>query len=178
MAVILSTVGLEAAAVQVVSLPSSEAVSALLSRRVDAVLTDAFATNRVSVSEEVVTLTRFGSVCPDFQFSFMLFGSRLLEGDVGVGTRFLQAYLRANREFLAGKTPAFLEQLSRESGVDPESMRLACRQAFSRNGKVKLADVQRFIDWAVGKGYCPQRMEAAQMVDSRFLDEALKKGTS
>ena len=54
---ILSTVGLEPASVQVVSLPSSEAVSALVSGKVDAVLTDAFGTGRVSASAEVVTLT-------------------------------------------------------------------------------------------------------------------------
>jgi NitT/TauT family transport system substrate-binding protein len=166
---ILATSGLSSGSVAAVPLPTSEAVSALLAGKVDAVLTDFIAAGRAAAAADIVTVARLGTLLPGFQFSYMLFGSVLLQGDPGVGSRFLRAYLRGNRDFMDGKTPRFLTKLARDGGVDPALVRSTCRGAFAPDGKVNLRDLQRFIDWAVYRKYCPQRIEAAQMVDNRFL---------
>ncbi len=117
---------------------------------------------------------RLSSVLPNFQYSFIVFGSRLLDGDVRTGALFLRAYLRGANDFLAGKTPAFLYDFAKAGDLDPQLVRAACRDSFEHDGSIHLNDLQTGIDWAVLHGYIPRPMTAQSLVDTRFLDELRK----
>jgi ABC-type nitrate/sulfonate/bicarbonate transport system substrate-binding protein len=95
-----------------------------------------------------------------------------LDGDVSIGGGFLRAYLRGVRRYRAGHTPRALERLAEMSGMTPAAVQNACRDRLPEDGRVDPASVQRLIDWAVRNGFAPQRVEAADMIDTRFLDQA------
>lgn len=111
-----------------------------------------------------------------FQYSYAHFGRALLDGDIRSGSAFLTAYFRAVREFRAGLVPGALDRLAMESGMDPAAVRTACRSRLSQDGRIERASVQRMIDWSVKRGFIAARMDASQMIDSPFLDHAMRRG--
>jgi NitT/TauT family transport system substrate-binding protein len=111
----------------------------------------------------------FANVQPGFQFSWIVFGRGLLDGDAQTGARFLRAYLRGASDFLKGRTPAFMDELARSQGLDPKVVRAGCRDTFVHDGAIRVPDLQRFVRWAVAKGYCPGTLDAAALIDTRFL---------
>jgi NitT/TauT family transport system substrate-binding protein len=165
----LERAGLSFDDVQTVALRGPEASAALVGGKIDAILANDFDKRLAEASHEIVLGPRLAQLLPDFQFSYVIFGQRLLAGDAKTGIAFLTGYLRGAREFLAGRTPKFMDEYARLNGLDPKATREACRNTFTPDGSVRLSDLQRFVDWAVRKGYCPKRVGAAQLVDERFL---------
>jgi hypothetical protein len=100
-----------------------------------------------------------------------VFGARLLDSDPDAGVKFLAAYLRGAEEFLAGKTPKFHDELAISNGMDPAEARKACRDSFVPDGRIDLPSIDRFVQWARVKELCPIPIQAAQLVDMRFLEK-------
>jgi NitT/TauT family transport system substrate-binding protein len=169
---ILDSAGLRSDEVQIVELGKAEGMAALLGGAIDGRLFLDFEKDPAALSPEVVRVIGLAKVIPNFQVSHVVFGGRLLNADVSVGARFLAAYLRGAQEFLRGRTPRFMEEYARANGLDPKRTREACRNTFTPDGSIDFRSLQKFIDWAVRKGYCPQPLDAAQLVDSRFLEAA------
>ena len=96
----------------------------------------------------------------------------MLSGALNAGARFLAAYLKGGQEFLAGRTPNFMREFAANNGLDLEMTLSACRRTFAADGLIDLASVQRIIDWDVRKGYATEPMEASQLVDTSFIEEA------
>jgi ABC-type nitrate/sulfonate/bicarbonate transport system substrate-binding protein len=107
---------------------------------------------------------------PGYVYSYIVFGRRFLDGDVEVGGRFLRAYLRGARDFVAGKNPQFLLDFIRSNGLDPDTPDRLCRQTTALDGRVPLEDIQRFADWAVLRELCPGPVKAEDLVDMRFIE--------
>jgi len=170
--VLLASAGLGPGEVRIVELRRSEASAALSGGQIDALLANDFDKDPVSLSPQVVRGVEMAQVLPNFQFSHVMFGERLLAGDPAIGASFLSAYLRGAQEFLRSRTPRFLEDHARAYGLDPKLAQAACRETFTPDGTIQLENLQYFIDWAVRKGYCPRPIRAAQLVDTRFLDRA------
>jgi NitT/TauT family transport system substrate-binding protein len=172
---LLAAAGMSQRDIQVVSLQQSEAFAAVASGRVEAMVSqDVGDKDLTSVSAKIVPGLPLAEVLPNFQLGFVMFGKRLLDGDPTVGTRFLAALLRGDREFMQGKTPQFLDDYARNYGLDVKRTREACRDFLAPEGEIRLDSLQRFIAWGVGKGYCPRPVEAEQLIDRRFLEPARK----
>ena len=115
---------------------------------------------------------RLSSVMPNFQFSHILFGRTLLDGPTETGARFLRAYFRGAGEFLQGKTPRFMDEYAKQNNLDPKLLREGCRGTFERDGTIHMNDLQRYTDWMGANALCPAHVNAADLVDARFLNAA------
>ncbi len=112
------------------------------------------------------------SLLPNFQFSYIVFGRRLLDGRVETGGRFLHAYFRGAGDFLRGRTPRFLDDFANQNNLDPKLLRESCRATFERDGTIHLDNLGRYIRWMAEHGLCPANVDAATIVDNRFLEAA------
>jgi len=166
----LTSAGMTLDDVEVVRLRRPEAVAALTGGRVDAMLSSDLKLTRAAASREIIPSIPLARAAPNFQYSFIAFGPRLLRGDVDVGARFLSAYLRATREFIGGATPKFMDEYAARNGLDPEAVRTACRENTRADGEIQVQDVQRVIDWCVQRRLVEKALSAADLIDHRFLD--------
>jgi ABC-type nitrate/sulfonate/bicarbonate transport system substrate-binding protein len=167
---ILATAGLSVQDVNLVSLHQQESIAALIAGKLDAMVVSQFDNDLAVMSPVVVKGIGLSGVLPNFQIGYLMFGPSLLEGDPRIGTSFLAAYLRGVVDFMAGKTPKFLDDYARSSRLDPEKLRQGCHDWFTKDGKIDPANVGRLIDWMVARGFCPQKLDAAQLIDTRFVD--------
>ena len=108
---------------------------------------------------------------PDFQFSYVVFGPSLLDGDPDRGVRLLRAYLKATKAYAAGETPAFLERYAKEFDLDYQQVKSACRRSSVPDGKIQESDLQALLDWSFKKSYVERQTTAKEMIDRRFLPE-------
>jgi hypothetical protein len=153
-------------------LPAPESVAAIRAGRLDG-----FLSKESDFSPELRDLglapgPSIASFLPDFQFSYIAFGRRLLDGGVETGARFLRAYFRGAREFLNGRTPRFLDNFAKQNNLDATLLRQMCRGTFVRDGAIRLDDLRRHVQWFAAHHFCPAGLDAATLVDTRFLDAA------
>lgn len=109
---------------------------------------------------------------PDFQYFFVLFGTRLLGDDLAPGATFLKTYLRGVREFQAGETPKFLVDYARQTKVKLDNFAGPCRGSLSADGVIEPQAVRTIGDWAVRQGYAPRRIALESLIDERALRAA------
>lgn len=167
---LLATAGYTAQDLSILKMAPSESVAALLAGHIDAAFITDFAKRYLQVADRIVRGIALSDVMPNHQVSFILFGSTLLDGDPDMGTRFLSAYLRGAREYLGGRFPKYHDELARTNGIDPAIARKACRNTFASDGRIDFPSLDRFIHWAITKGYCAVPARAEQLVDTRFLE--------
>jgi len=167
---LLEHAGMRSSDVAITSMSGAEGLAALRSGAVDA-----FVANTTDWSQRMEALQfamgpALADVLPGYQYSHIVFGRRLLDQDVRFGARFLQAYLRGAREFIQGATPAYMVEFLASNGLDARSFRPECRDTFVRDGSIRTGDLQRFIHWAVVRGYCATELGPAALIDTRFLE--------
>jgi len=172
---LLSKAGLSSKDVDLVLLKEPEAAAALTAGKIDALVSSFFETSLEAHSPDIVKGIGLADVLPDFQYSFVFFGPTLIEGDREKGIRFLVGYLRGAEAFLQGKTPRYLYDLARRGRMDPVRTAEACRQTFVGTGGIDQKSVQMFIDWTAEKGYCSENVDAEQLIDSSYIQEAQKR---
>ena len=171
LSVLLEHEGMTRADIELVTVGAHVRLAVLRAGRVDAAMSADAELLPMLADLDLVRGPSLADVLPHFQYSFIAFGSRLLDGDVRTGARFLKAYFRGAREFLAGKTPKFMEEFAKASGLDPKVVIGGCRDTFEHEGELHMGDLQTRIDWAYRQGYIPQPIDARSMVDTRFLEE-------
>ena len=172
---ILASAGMSSDDVKLLSMGSPEAATALMGGKIDAVPTASLDKDLDFVSANVVRSITLSELLPNYQYTFVLFGPALLDGAPEIGVSFLEAYLRGVRAYRAGQTPRALEELALAGHNDPAAARAVCRESISRDGTVDRASVQRFVDWAAKKGFIPRAVDASQLIDTRFVEEALRR---
>jgi NitT/TauT family transport system substrate-binding protein len=167
---VLASAGMTADELGVLKLGRSELLTAFLSGKLDAIIASDCTRRFTQLRDQIVRGISLADVLPNVQVSFVVFGARLLDGDPDAGVKFLAAYLRGAKEFLAGKTPKFHDELAISNGMDPVEARKACRDSFVPDGRIDLPSIDRFVQWARVKELCPIPIQAAQLVDMRFLE--------
>ena len=82
----------------------------------------------------------------------------------------LRAYFRGAREFVAGRSPRFVDQLIQDQHLDPKQVQLRqlCRAGYVLDGHIQMEDLQKFIDWSVDQKLTPAPVQALQLVDPGF----------
>jgi ABC-type nitrate/sulfonate/bicarbonate transport system substrate-binding protein len=157
--------------VETVDLSVREAILALASGRIDAILDTEFARSAEAVSPQIVKVWRFADARPGYQYSFVLFGQRLLD-DVEAGARFLAAYLKAGQDFLAGKTPRFMLDFAATHGLDVDETVSQCRDTFAVDGAIDEPSIRKTVAWHARHGRVPKPVEPSALCDTRFVTEA------
>jgi len=174
--VLLEHFGMRPDDVQVLEMrQKAECIAALRSGAVDALVSDSTDLRPLQATLQLTTGPELADVLPGYEYSYIMFGRRLLDADVRTGANFLAAYLRGAREYLNGKTPAFMDEFARSSGLDPKVVRAECRDRFVHDGSIKVEDLRYYIRWAAAKGYCPAGLDPAACIDMRFL-AAMQQG--
>ncbi len=115
---------------------------------------------------------RAEDVLPDFQFSMILFGEKLLRSDSDRGQRFIAAYLRAVQQYVLGKTDRNVDILSRHTHQSPEIIRKACWPAVRQTGELNIASLLDYQAWLLNSGYVDKVLTKGQIHDARFIESA------
>lgn len=171
----LDQVGLTTADMHLSYLREADAAAALIGGQLDAMISSQFQHNLASLSGKIVRGPSLADFLPGFQFSFAMFGRKLLEGDPEVGVSFLLAYLKGARDYMHGATAEFVDKFAIAHNLDPDSILQACRQTFAPDGRLNPDSFERFSAWCVKKGYCDSNPAAVELYDTRFIDEAAKR---
>ena len=171
--VMLSKEGLKLSDVDLKKLAGAEGIAALRAKQVHGVVTlHNYGPPLNERFPEFIPYKKFVEILPGFQYAFVVFGKRLLDGPVDIGGRFLAAYLRGCADYVAGATPKWLDKLAESNGVDPVKARSFCRETALSDGAIKEDSITYFNRWAVERGYADRIVPVAEMVDKRFLDHA------
>lgn len=168
----LESAGMSQRDLHVSTLARAEAVAALISGRIDAVMDHQFERDVQEVARQVIRGPRVAEFLPQFQYAHVLFGAKVLAEDLRQGMGLLAGYLRGSREFLRGKTPKFMDDFARANKLDLERTRAVCRNFFTPDGSIQTGDLDRFVSWAGKKGYVAAPLKAVDLVDTRFLAPA------
>lgn len=163
---LLESAGLHTTDVERLMMRHAESTAALLAGQLDATVD----MDRNFSSPDIIPGPSVAGLVPGFQYSHIQFGERLLDGDLGLGTAFLRAYLRGVRAHRGGAMPRALPQLAADAAMHPAAVQSACRERLPEDGRIDRATVQRLIDWSVRNGFVHQPMDAAQIIDTRFLE--------
>ncbi len=171
----LASAGMTRADVIPVTMRQPEAAAAVAAGKLEAVVTGNLDRSLDSVSADIVRSITLGDILPNHQHTFVMFGAALLEGDPERGVSFLWAYLRGVREYRSGKTPRALAELAHASDHDLAAASAACRESISADGRLDRVSIQRFVDWAAHNGYIARAVDASQLIDTRFVEEANRR---
>jgi len=111
--------------------------------------------------------------------SFLVSGPSMANRPEAVSVRFLTAYVKGLREYLAGvqndrlRDPAMLEIVSRWTRIPVDTIMQATIAGADPSGRVDVDDLNRQQDFWVAEGLVTQRADLSQLVDYRYLDAAL-----
>jgi ABC-type nitrate/sulfonate/bicarbonate transport system substrate-binding protein len=169
--VLLESAGLHTSDVQLLTMPLTESGPALASGKIDAVVDRDMGLS----SAGIIPGPSVADLMPGFQYNYVIFGDALLRDNISTGAAFLWAYLRGVREFRTGRKPRAFEKLAAGSGLTSADLRPACLDRLSQDGRIDPASVQRVIDWSVKKKFVPSRIDASQLIDTRFVEEAQRR---
>ncbi len=172
---ILATVGLSTADMEVSYLREADAAAALAGGHLDAMIGSQSQHDKSEFRDKVVRGPGLADVLPGFQYSFILFGQRLLEDDPEIGISFLLAYLKGARDYLRGASGDYIDAFAAAHNLDPESIRNACRETFEPTGRLHPDSFETFVAWGIRKGYCDAAAADVQPFETRFIDEAARR---
>lgn len=113
-------------------------------------------------------------IIPDFQFSFILYGSRLLDKNPEAGKRFMVAYLKAVQQYNQGKTERNLDILTKFTRLDRELLKEARWAQIRNDGRINVKSVLDFQTWAVEKGFLDIKVTEEQIWEPGFVEHACK----
>lgn len=109
---------------------------------------------------------------PGHQVSVVVFGPRLLQDEPDLGKRFMRAYLKATRQYNAGKTERNVAIMAKYTKLPASLIRKGCWQPIASDGRMNPAALQDFVAWGRKSGYIEGDLPPAKLWDSRFVDGA------
>ena len=166
----LAVAGLTRDDVTIVPLPENQAAVLMAQGKVD-VVSSAREGAQLAIGDHIVVGPPLASFLPNHMYGFVSFGQRFLDHEIDAGVRFLRAYLRGMRDFVAGKNPRFLDEVAAKNGLDLQRARQVCRRNFVLDGHVDLPSIQRLLDYFVKQKLMNISIRAQQVVDTRFFDQ-------
>ncbi len=171
----LESAGLTMQDIKAVNISNAEEIPALGQGQIDA------AANSVSLevlparwADDIDRVSVQSHIAPNLQYSFILFGARLLDGDPALGARFLAAYLHAVKDYVGGKTPKFVRAYAESNSLNYETLIRQCRATMAEDGAIDVKSIQRYVDWAHKKGFVDRIVDAQTLVDTRFVEASRK----
>jgi NitT/TauT family transport system substrate-binding protein len=171
--------GLRLDEVEVQRLPNPDLPAALANAAVDAGV----------VPEPIPTLVEsrgIGARALDIQGlagrqtgAMLVAGPSMLARGETLNTRFLIAYLRGLRDYLAAITdehvtdPAVVAILSQWTSLPPSTVEAAVASRVDPSGRLDLEDLVRQQDYWTRAGLVPRAADLGSFIDHRFIDAAL-----
>ncbi|MBS0518383.1 MAG: ABC transporter substrate-binding protein [Proteobacteria bacterium] len=178
---LLKSAGLKDSDLSLQNLTFGDSFAALASGSVDA----AYLIEPLVQSAEqkgVGTLLMTGDqMYPNQQVAVLLYGADFAQKRADVARRFMVAYLKGVRDyndaFGKGKDRAgIVAILSKNTSVKrPELYEKMVMPGLNPDGEVNLDGMKADMAWFHSKGYLKETIDLSKVVDSSFVDEALKK---
>lgn len=171
----LGAYGIEAEDLEIHHLPRHVELQSLVRGDIDFAVASGTSLSRLLASETVEVLKPGQEILPEGQLAVVLFGPRLLDDDPETGVRFIAAYLRGVRQYQEGKTERNLELLLRGQRWSREELLETCWVAVREDGRVDLQSLLEYQRWAVPRGLLSRVLEAEEIWEPRFVEEALRR---
>lgn len=169
----LARAGMALSDIQLVRLPFPAIVVALQQGGVDAaVLPEPFLTQSVEIGAARRVLSA-GEVVPDEPIAFLFYGPTLLDRSPDVGRRFMVAYLRGVRDYVAGPTERNVQTIAAYTKVDAAIIRKGGWFPIAPDARVNINAIRRFQDWLYEQELIGVRNPVTALVDTSFLTHAL-----
>lgn len=160
----------------------AEITTALLNGSVDAgvelepFLTKSLSSGRIAdVSDQTEALPKNGAtVVP------LVYSDSFINEKRDVAQRFMDAYMQGvrayNDAFQKGKDKdRVVSIIAKQSGTDEQTVQKANRGGLDPNQQVNVQFLGSLEDWFMKQGYVTKRVEPAQIVDSSFAANSVKK---
>jgi ABC-type nitrate/sulfonate/bicarbonate transport system substrate-binding protein len=85
---------------------------------------------RMESSGTAKMIKSFNSYLPDLQWGVIAYGPTLLEGNPGVGIRFMKAFIKGLQQYNLGKTDRNVEIIAKYTELTPDEVRQTCWQTM------------------------------------------------
>ena len=168
---VLEQAGLTYDDIEVVDVSNPALIGAMANGTIDlAVTSEPWVTRLIDEADAEMWLP-YGEIAPGFQMGYVAYGPNLLEENRDAGQRFMNAYLRAVRQYKEGKTERNIQIMSKHTELDPELLRQVCWQSFA-DGMINVESVLEFQDWALENGYLDSLVPEEQFWDPSFVQDA------
>jgi NitT/TauT family transport system substrate-binding protein len=180
----LKGVGLALSDIKVVYMGNPEALVALKSGAIDGSLvpepTPTIAV-KMGVAQKVLSDDAY---YPNQQIAVILYGANMLKPDRTNGVKFMRAYLKAVRVYndalrngkIAGpQADAILKIFSdTNTQLDPVLLAQVTPNGNNPNGQMNMASLNEDLEFFKQQGWIEGEATPAQLVDTSYIDEALK----
>jgi len=172
----LERVGIDINTLNVMRVPDPVAVRSLEKGSIDAIAAaEPLLTRMKSIGPVWLAAEK---IVPDFQFSTITFGERLLYKDRETGARFLRAYNRGVAQYLEGKTERNVAIIAKATGEAPDLIRRACWLPMRSDLSVNWQSLEEFQTWAKKEGLIQHILTRDQVIDSTFVSELANHSTA
>ncbi len=180
---VLKSAGLSIKDVQETYLAFPQQVPALLSKAIDGViLVDPFLSNAVSTGA-ATAITPTEAYYPTAEISMLFYGERMRKNDGKIGDRYMKAFLRAVRDYLAAtekgawkKTPLadeIINIFAKQTGNDPKLVASLSMHPADPNGDLNLASLRKDLEFFKAQGLVTSNsITVDDIVDLRFAKAA------
>ncbi len=167
---LLTMGGLTFADVELVEIPGSALPDAIAKGLVDVCSPSEPVTSRIVRSGHGRLWFAHSDVLPGHQSTFLVFGRRLLDERRDLGRRFLAAYMRAARQYVAeGKSERHIEIAARQTKIAADDLRQMCWPSWSADGRIDARSLEEFQAWALEQGLIDTIVPMSELVDESFL---------
>lgn len=161
--------------VEVVNLPPPAGLDAMRTGAVDVILeNEPFLSEHLRAGTATVWVP-VQEITPGYPHSVLLYGSRLLDEQPDLGTRFVRALLRGMERFREGKTERNLQIVEEASGLSRDRLEAACWPTAPAGARVDVDAVRGYQEWSVTRGLLTGVLPDDQIIDSRFVELAAAK---
>lgn len=157
----------------------SAVMAALQSGQIDACILNEPNVTKAQAEGYGRLITQVGDVIP-YQTSAVFYSPEFAK-NANAGVRFMRAYRRACQDYydaaVAKKDPALLDETVRIIAgyvKSPEADIRAALPYIDRDGRLLADDIQTQIDWYAAHGLLSGSLRASDVVDTSFLDAAMK----
>ena len=172
----LERVGIDINTLNVMRVPDPVAVRSLEKGSIDAIAAaEPLLTRMKSIGPVWLAAEK---IVPDFQFSTITFGERLLYKDRETGARFLRAYNRGVAQYLEGKTERNVAIIAKATGEAPDLIRRACWLPMRSDLSVNWQSLEEFQTWAKKEGLIQHILTRDQVIDSTFVSDLTHHSTA
>jgi len=169
---VLQSKGLTYDDVEVLDLPDPALLDALANGAIDfAAMSEPWTTRlqQAGVADSWIPGSDF---IPDFPLGVVSFGPNLLEKHPEVGQRFINAYLKAVRQYNEGKTARNLEIIAQYTELEMELLQATCWPSMRDSGAINLERLMEFQRWGMEKGEIDAILTEEQLMEPRFINAA------
>ena len=171
--VLLEPQGLTVDDLDMVNLPSTASVPALIAGQIDVTIESEPFLSTLLAADEATLWEETEQLVPGFMVSVVLYGPTLLNERRDDGVRFASALVRGIRQYDQGKTPRNREIVQGFSGLPAPRIAEACWPTASENGRMDPALLRDYQEWVVKRGYVDRVVEDDELFDPSFIEEAL-----